>query len=380
MTEQPVLVEEIPATGGKSIGIATLNVERTLNSLSLEMIDLLTAKLEAWQEDNNLVMVILQGAGDRAFCAGGDIQDLYRSMAENPGGPNEYADRFFEHEYRLDYLIHTYTKPILVWANGVVMGGGLGVMAGCSHRIGTETSRIAMPEITIGLFPDAGATWFLTRMPTHLAHFLAWTGSHLNAVDAKKVDLIDRLIDFASKDDVKTALTKAKWGSNSADNKKIVDHVLDNFECSAEQFPVSQLDVHEDTIESMVMHALASDSPVEAFAEQLDKLEFGNDKWLKRAVQTFKGGSPTTAHLIKEQIDRARGLSLKETLMLELVMAIQCSRHHDFAEGVRALLIDKDNSPQWKYTHVSEVPRHWIESHFAPPWEGQNPLSNLNDQ
>lgn len=380
MTEQPVLFEEIPTQGGKTIGIATLNVERTLNSLSLEMIDLLTPKLKAWQADDNLVMVILQGAGDRAFCAGGDIQDLYRSMVENPGGPNEYAERFFEHEYRLDHLIHTYDKPILCWAHGVVMGGGLGVMAGCSHRLGTETSRIAMPEITIGLFPDAGATWFLARMPIHLAHFLALTGSHLNAVDARKVGFVDRLVEFTRKDEVIEALTESEWRDDPEENTSILDDVLDQFESAPGDFPESQLDRHEQTIRAVVSDALDSAAPLEVFAEKLGNLDVAEDKWMQRAVATFHSGSPTTAHLILEQIRRAKDLSLEETLMLELVMAIQCSRHHDFAEGVRALLIDKDNKPEWKYPGVADVPRDWIEEHFLPPWEGENPLSDLREQ
>lgn len=380
MTQQPVLFEEISAQAGKAIGVATLNVERTLNSLSLEMIDLLTTRLKAWRDDDTIVMVILQGAGDRAFCAGGDIQDLYRSMVENPGGPNEYAERFFEHEYRLDYLIHTYDKPILCWANGVVMGGGLGVMAGCSHRLGTETSRIAMPEITIGLFPDAGATWFLTRMPTHLAYFLALTGSHLNAVDARKVGLVDRLVQYAGKEQLVNRLTNTKWRDNPEDNHKVLDEVLDSFEGSPGEFPDSELDPHEQFIYSIVTESLATDMPLKTFAEKMDSLGVAGDKWLKRAVETFQRGSPTTAHLIMEQIRRAAGLSLEETLMLELVMAIQCSRHHDFKEGVRALLIDKDNNPEWKFSSVTDVPRDWVEEHFVPPWEGRNPLSNLHEQ
>ncbi|MBD3648161.1 MAG: enoyl-CoA hydratase/isomerase family protein [Pseudomonadales bacterium] len=374
----PVLFEEIMTAGGKRIGVGTLNVEKTLNSLSLEMIDLLTAKLLEWQDDDDLILVILQGAGDRAFCAGGDIQDLYRSMVEHPGGPNEYADAFFEREYRLDHLIHTFVKPIVCWAHGIVMGGGLGVMAGCSHRLGTETSRIAMPEITIGLFPDASATWFLTRMPKHLAHYLAWTGSHLNAVDARKVGFVDRLVKSDQREPLTTALMEAQWRESVSDNLAVLDEILDRFQSPADEFPGSKIDAHEDTIRDIVEAALASESPLETFSARLEALK-GDDAWLDRGVEVFRAGSPTSAHLILEQIERAEGLHLKETLMLELIMAIQCSRHHDFAEGIRALLIDRDNNPCWKYSSVSSVPREWIEEHFAPPWgDGVNPLSDLD--
>ncbi|MGK0463502.1 MAG: enoyl-CoA hydratase/carnithine racemase, partial [Candidatus Azotimanducaceae bacterium] len=152
-----VLFETRALTDGKQVAVVTLNAPKTLNSLSLEMIDLMLPQLIAWQDDPQIALVLFLSEGDRAFSAGGDIQNLYHDMVEHPGGPCPYCDAFFEREYRLDYLIQTYSKPTVVWGHGIVMGGGLGVMSACSHRVGTETTRIAMPEITIGLFPDAGA-------------------------------------------------------------------------------------------------------------------------------------------------------------------------------------------------------------------------------
>ncbi|MGI9294200.1 MAG: enoyl-CoA hydratase/isomerase family protein, partial [Pseudomonadales bacterium] len=137
MSEPAVLFEKLPGVAEKHIGLVTLNVPATLNSLTLEMVDLIQAKLEQWQNDDSVVCVLFCGNGEKAFCAGGDVQALRRSSVENPGGPCEYAETFFAREYRLDYLIHTFKKPTIVWGHGIVMGGGLGIFAGCKHRVVT---------------------------------------------------------------------------------------------------------------------------------------------------------------------------------------------------------------------------------------------------
>ena len=168
-----VLFEELPVRGGQRIAIATLNAEKSLNALTLEMIRLLDARLSAWENDDAVVAVLLRGAGDKAFCAGGDVRSLRAALLEDGEVyPNPHAVAFFSEEYRLDYRIHRYRKPLIVWGGGIVMGGGLGLMAGASHRVATPATRIAMPEITIGLYPDVAGSWFLQRMPAKLG--LSW--------------------------------------------------------------------------------------------------------------------------------------------------------------------------------------------------------------
>ena len=159
MSDAPIRIEEHTAGAGRLVRV-TLDVPATLNSLTLEMVDQLQEKLNQWRTDPGIAAIFFEGTGDKAFCAGGDIQALYRDVTAKPGGPCEYAENFFLREYRLDYTLHTYPKPIVCWAHGIVMGGGLGVMAGCSHRIVTEKTRIAMPEVGIALFPDVGGSWF----------------------------------------------------------------------------------------------------------------------------------------------------------------------------------------------------------------------------
>ncbi|MEI6839543.1 MAG: enoyl-CoA hydratase/isomerase family protein, partial [Alcaligenaceae bacterium] len=177
-----VLFEELNCANGMRIGIATLNTPKTLNGLSLEMTRLLAKKIEVWANDPKLAVLVLKGAGDKAFCAGGDLHALHHSMVDNQGRAaieNQHAGTFFAEEYALDYRLHTFPKPILVWGDGIVMGGGMGLMIGASHRVVTDTSRLAMPEISIGLFPDVGGTWMLNRLPGKTGLFLGLTGAQI---------------------------------------------------------------------------------------------------------------------------------------------------------------------------------------------------------
>ena len=164
-----VLVKELKAKNGSKIGHITLNSEETLNSLTLSMVDIIHSQLSEWEKEKNIVAVILEGVGDKAFCAGGDIRALYESMVQSPGGPNPFAEAFFEREYRLDYKIHKYSKPIICWVDGITMGGGVGLMLGCDYRFSTERTRFAMPEIGVGLFPDVGFTYFIDKLPKNLS-------------------------------------------------------------------------------------------------------------------------------------------------------------------------------------------------------------------
>ena len=165
MSEDVVLFEELPASNNLKVGKIVLNIPKTLNSLTLEMVDLLLDRLSQWELDESICCLLISGSGGKAFCAGGDVQALHASAVKTPGGPCVEAETFFEREYRMDFALHNYPKPVIVWGDGIVMGGGLGIFAGGSHRVVTETSRFAMPEVTIALFPDVGGSYFLNRTP-----------------------------------------------------------------------------------------------------------------------------------------------------------------------------------------------------------------------
>ncbi|HKM15117.1 MAG TPA: enoyl-CoA hydratase/isomerase family protein [Marinospirillum sp.] len=373
MSDLPVLFSELPLNNGQKIGVATLNAPRALNALSLEMIDQLLAKFESWASNAQIAAVWLEGTGDKAFCAGGDIVALYRSMTEYTGGTdpakeNPYAENFFTTEYKLDYLIHTYPKPLIVWGNGIVMGGGMGLFAGAAFRVVTETSRLAMPEITIGLYPDVGGSWFLNRMPGRCGLFLGLTGAHFNAADALFVGLADRFITHEQRNKVLAALEEAPWGE---DDFRTVSHVLREFETASQAaLPAAQVEAHFTEIQQLT----DADSDLER-AKKIAAYA-GEDKWLQRAASSLAAGSPTAMLLIQEQLRRTRHASLREVFQQELNLSVQASLKGEFAEGIRALLIDKDKNPRWHYATVDAVEQQWIDSFFEPLWS-ESPLQAL---
>lgn len=373
MTEHAVLFEERAAGGGKRIAFAQLNAEKSLNALNQTMIDLLRPRLAAWAEDPAIACVVLSGSGDKAFCAGGDIIGLYRAMREHPGGPNPLVERFFETEYRLDYQIHTYPKPILCWGHGIVMGGGLGLMAGASHRVATERSRIAMPELGIGFFPDVGASWFLNRMPGRLGLYLGLTGSTLNATDALYAGLADYFVPAAQRDAVFAALTETVWSNDAEHNHQQLSLLLRGFaDASRDARPESKILQHLELIEHVTdYHSVAA---------ILEVLQAGrqDDEWIAAGVKALEYASPIAASVFLEQHRRGRYLSLKEAFQLEFSMAMQFTRRHDFAEGIRALLVDKDRQPRWQPASLAEVSAAEVEAHFQLPADLEpSPLADL---
>ena len=374
----PVLFEERRTSSGQHVAIATLNAEKSLNALTLDMVRALSSKLTQWAQDERIACVVLRGAGEKALCAGGDVRSLRESILAHRGkvAPNPYAQAFFSEEYRLDFQIHTYRKPILVWGSGIVMGGGLGLLAGASHRVVTETSRVAMPEISIGLFPDVGGSWFLPRMPHRAGLFLALTGASINGADASYLGLADCFLRASDYAVVLKRLDAGDWSNDSDANHAVLSRLLHALAGDAVSIrPPSNVRLHADEI------AQLTDAPT--LAEVVTRITgyTGDAAWMKKAAATLAGGSPTTAALIWTLRQRARHLSLADVFRLELVVALQCCEHPDFAEGVRVVLIDKDNRPQWTPARLQDVTPGWVEEHFAAPWSAwaneANPLDSL---
>lgn len=367
--------EELTSGSGHKVGLAQLDAEKSLNALSLDMIRALDRQLRAWAADHDIACVMLHGAGEKAFCAGGDIRSLYQVTKDyRAAPPNPAAVAFFTEEYRLDYLLHRYPKPLLVWGTGIVLGGGLGLMVGASHRVVTETSRIGMPEISIGLFPDVGASWFLQRMPRRAGLFLALTGAHINGHDALVGGLADHFLRSNDRSTLLSRLSALEWsGDARADRQRLSALLEEMSEAAKPLLPASNLQQHATLIES-----LCSDDSLERVVTNIVGYS-GDDAWLKRAAATLAAGSPTTAALSWELQRRARTLSLPQTFRMELTVAVQCCAHPNLQEGVRALLIDKDNAPRWTPRTLDEVTPAWIDEHFAEPrWpNSKHPLSDL---
>ncbi|QOR38699.1 enoyl-CoA hydratase/isomerase family protein [Billgrantia diversa] len=377
MTDLAVIFDELPTRGGGRIGVATLNSQKSLNALTLDMARQLDAKLEAWAVDRSIVAVWLEGAGEKAFCAGGDVVALYHSMTEEgdncgAGRDSLFAETYFTTEYRLDYRIHTYPKPVLVWGDGIVMGGGLGLMAGASRRLATQTTLIAMPEITIGLYPDIGASWFLNRMPRGVGAYLGLTGAQLNARDALDLGLADHFVPRERRDALLEALGEADYGSHSPrDLEAGVQRVLDELE-DRTQAPDAQ-------VWPLVDHLQALCGQVDAPMAVKRILQDDRDHaWLAANRKRLEAGSPLSAHLVWRMLERHRHTSLADAFRDELNLSVQCCRQGDIAEGVRALLIDKDKNPKWLHESADKVPEADLQALLAPLWnEEEHPLSDL---
>ena len=371
---QAVLVNELAAEKG-IIGYLSLNAPKSLNSLTLEMVQALYQALEAWKDNKDVSLVLLNGQGEKAFCAGGDVQKLYQSAVDQPGGPCEYAEQFFAEEYQLNYLIHTYPKPIVCIGTGIVMGGGLGLMAGASHRIVDRSTRIAMPEISIGLFPDVGGTRFLNAMPNALGIFFALTGASINANDAIYLKLADHFVDLENTDQILTSLTQISWFKDSNKNRALLDKALNEL-CTAD----SEIDPIVPSQLSACVAALETacrESSLGDIVYALERTELDN-AWFNKAMKAFNAGSPLSALLIFEQLRRFRYANLETSFQAELNLATNIVRYPEFTEGVRALLIDKDKKPKWAFEHFSHVPASLMDNFFSSPWnEDAHPLSGL---
>lgn len=361
-----VLFDTLKTENGYSIGVATLNQAAVLNSLSLEMASLLQQKLTQWEQDQQIVAVILKGAGEKAFCAGGDLHGLYKAMQENTSHEawnNRVARDFFAAEYRLDYHIHTYNKPIICFAHGIVMGGGMGLMIGASHRVVTGQSRLAMPEVSIGLFPDVGGSWMLNRLPGKTGKFLAATGANIGPQDALFTGLAQYTVDFQSWPELVQELQGAAWQScaNRIPNDDLIHLVLTQWRSQVVtgQGPVEQ---HYDRINKICAYR----NFVTQY-EKLIELQTDADPWLAKAANTLARGSVLSFCLSMDLLEQTKHASLAEVFYLEFNVALYCCVYGQFQEGIRALLIDKDKNPQWNPAKVTEVPQDLLELFYEDP-------------
>ncbi|MDO6565947.1 enoyl-CoA hydratase/isomerase family protein [Alteromonas sp. 1_MG-2023] len=368
-----VIVEEVSTASGHKVGVLTLNKPKALNALDLNMASLLLDALQAWDNRDDLVCVVLKAAGEKAFCAGGDIVSMYNAMLESDGEIPDFLATFFRTEYTLDYTIHHYPKPIIVWGSGIVMGGGMGLICGASHRVVTETSRLAMPEITIGLYPDVGGSYFLPRLPGKTGLYLGLTGAQMNGEDACYVELADVLLASDQQPAMFEALQAHPWKTEEdSDLATQVTQILTGLNAPESNLP-KNVESHRGLIDKW-----CAPSNVADVVNNVLTTDVSEDKWLSRAQSTLAKGSPITAHLVFKQCERGAQLSLADCFRMEAIMSCRCGQYGEFQEGVRALLIEKDLSPNWKFKKVEDVPKEVVASFFDSPWsENDHPLAEL---
>ena len=380
----PVKFSEIKTKTEKRIALAELNAPQSLNALNMSMFELLHKQLLEWQSNDEIAMVILQGSGDKAFCAGGDVVSLYHALKierENITDSqsstvqetaetiiddqtiiNSFGYDFFALEYQVDQLIHEFTKPILVWGDGYIMGGGIGLFAGASHKVVTEKTLLAMPEVTIGLYPDVGASWFLNKVSNNTGLFLGITGAIFNAVDALNIGLANVAIKSSVKSEVISSLSNVQWQTNH-ENYELLDKALNKFVQQSEQAFASMTS-------NVVEH--------QAIIKQLTNFDNGADiyqailaldtesDWLQRAQAKLRKGSPLSALIIYQQLLISKDFTLEQCFASELNLSLRCCQYPEFSEGVRALLVDKDKSPRWQYENINDIPAERLAWFFAP--------------
>ncbi|MDF0752595.1 enoyl-CoA hydratase/isomerase family protein [Marinobacter sp. 71-i] len=360
----PIQVQEIACREG-NIGLITLDSPTTLNALSGSMITETQAILDEWADADHISLVIFRGTGDRAFCAGGNIRELYGALSGD-GDPDAPAG-FFANEYRLDYTIHCFPKPVIAIGHGVVMGGGLGILSACRYRLVTPNVIMAMPEITIGLFPDVGASWFLNRLPGRIGLFMGLTGARLNVSDALRVGLADMAILPDQVDSLIDRLREERWsGESAADDSRLFRLVNQLEHPDYRALPASELARHEQDIAR-----LGAGDELPVIVENLLEADVDSD-WWRGCMANLRGGCPVTAWLVWTQLKKAQQMSLKDVFRMELTMAARCTRRPDLREGIRARLIDKDQSPTWSFPTVRDVPESIVDEHFEPELDDSN--------
>ncbi len=348
------------------IGCITLNRPKALNALSLSMVRALAAALQRWQDDPQVLAVAVRGTGKEgpfgAFCAGGDIRFFHQ--AAHAGDPA--LGDFFTEEYALNHLIHTYKKPYIAFMDGIVMGGGMGISQGASVRLVTERTKMAMPETHIGLFPDVGGGFFLSRCPGRLGEYLGLTGLLLTGPQAVAAKLADIALPSSVLEAIWTKLVSSPFENSDAVERWVL---AQPGRLTPEKLtPQPQIDA---------VFGLPS------MQAMLDSLEDASDDWSQRTARTLRARSPLMLNVVLEQIRRARSMSLAEDLRMERNMVHHCFhlrpvRDSETVEGVRALAVDKDHAPQWKPARTEEVDASEVARFFVSPWPADHhPLRHL---
>ena len=332
-----------------AVGLITLNRPKALNALTHAMCVSMKAQLAEWETNDEIGCVVIRGEGERAFCAGGDIRSLYDSG--KAGTP--YAFEFYRDEYLLNAAIKHYRKPYIALLGGIVMGGGVGVSVHGSHRIADETMLFAMPETGIGLFPDVGGSYFLPRLSGELGLYLGLTGARLKTADALFAGIATHVVPKAKREALLSRLSEGE----------APDEVLEALGEKTEAAPLAELSRRVDAVFS-----------AQSVEEILRRLDDTGDAWALDTAKTIRTKSPTSTKLAFRQIRNGRSLDFDDCMRMEFRMVHRVIAGHDFYEGVRATIIDKDGQPKWRPATLAEVSDHDIDAYFAPLGKEELPL------
>jgi enoyl-CoA hydratase/carnithine racemase len=376
-TYQPRTSGEVLTEVRGQVGFITLNRPKALNALSLLMVRELNTALAAWQSDPAVLAVAIRGTNKvgrpgtpeslfGGFCAGGDIRFFHQAALSANADQLQALEDFFTEEYTLNHLIKTYPKPYIAFMDGVVMGGGLGISLGARVRIVTEQTKMAMPETNIGLFPDVGGGYFLSRCPGHVGEYLALTGEVIGADDAIGFGLADVKLDAATLPNLWHQLGSHVFASSA----------------EVEQWIATELVASSD-------RGMGATADIDAYFSLLrvkhivDALEKSPDGWARKTAAELRKRSPLMLHVTLEQIRRARTMTFADDLRMERDMVWQCfhlraGRASETVEGIRALAVDKDYAPKWSPVRIEDVKPGMADAFFVSPWTADmHPLRNL---
>jgi enoyl-CoA hydratase len=353
MRAEDLASDEIGIERRGAVALVTLNRPRALHALTHDMVRRLSRALALWRDDPEVGAVVVRAVPGRAFCAGGDIRAIVETVRQSG---IEHAVRFFFDEYRLNWRIRQFPKPYVALIDGITMGGGVGVSVHGSHRIVTENTVFAMPETAIGFFPDVGGSSFLPRLPDRVGFHLGLTGERIGPAECLALGLASTFVRAEQLTEVVDRLSALPVQAFPA----AVDEVLQ--ECARDPGSNS---LHE------LRPLIASIYAAQSFAELIWRLEAEPSGFGARTLVTFAEKSPLSLRVTFEQLRRGAELTFEECLRLEYRIVHRFLACGEFAEGVRALVIDKDRKPRWTYGHWSEVPEQTVEAFLAPLAEGE---------
>jgi enoyl-CoA hydratase len=338
------------------VGRLTLNRPAALGALTLGMCEAMTAALLEWRGDAGVAAVLIDHAGERGFCAGGDI----RFLADSGAGDGAAARQFFHTEYRLNHLLSVYETPIVAFMDGVTMGGGVGISRPTRYRVATERTRIAMPETGIGLFPDVGAGWWLPKLHGRTGLWMVLTGARLGAADCELLGLATDVVPAGKVEAVKAAMVREPGA---------IERILTEYEADAGHPPIAD---HRDDIDRLFAG--------ETLEDVVAALERDRSEWALAQLEAMRPKSPMSAKVSFRLIGGALApVSMADDLVTEYRLASRIVRSHDFLEGVRAVIVDKDNHPAWDPATLAGMTDDMVDALFAPLAAGEewNPLPGL---
>ncbi|NBB13161.1 enoyl-CoA hydratase/isomerase family protein [Pseudomonas sp. SLFW] len=333
------------------IGHLTLNQPATLNALTLPMIRALHQHLQAWADDPEVLAVVLRAEGEKAFCAGGDIRSLYNSFQAD----DSLHRVFFEEEYALDHCLHVYPKPTVALMDGLVLGGGMGLVQGTTFRVITGRAKMAMPEVGIGYFPDVGGSYFLSRLPGQLGVYLGVTGVQARAADALYAGLADVCLPRESLEAFDQRLDALQWENDPTQTLRTLVTSM-----TTKLLPGAELKAMRRVIDEYF--ALPDIVSIRDALSREDRPAYRD--WAEETIKVLDSRSPLAMAVTLELIRRGRSLSLAQCFALELHLDRQWFAKGDIMEGVRALIIDKDKTPRWNPPNIEALPHAQVLAFF----------------